>query len=249
MTSAIGYKAQLVIVVSNRVFTYIVSFLCNCRKKGTVFWKYCNKAGYRLHLYSRILNAELFSERMNLKNKVLIFCTSPPKKRFITWWWPKKERISFFLESTRDNGQTRKHHLTMTKKQAFISCNMQHKKLPDFFSQKQCTSISYGKWLWRKTMRKVYMVELSKIFLFRKPKIFFCISHLLWEKVFQNPTHCKNFILESDKTKIFFKKNRSQLTQPICQIVAVASKRNHLHTQKTWSGWDYTWQNLSKRDE
>ena len=53
-----------------------------------------------------------------------------------------------------------------------------------------------------KTVRKVSMVDFGETFSSKSKKCLLYIFHVV-KNVFQNPTRCKNFNLESDKLEIF----------------------------------------------
>ena len=82
------------------VFTNNVSSICICRKIETFFWKFCVKAGYFVYHNGCHLDVAIETDKMNLRNKILLLFVQTYQKR---------EEVPY-MEMSRENKQKRKQY-------------------------------------------------------------------------------------------------------------------------------------------
>ena len=89
MKSTIWWQAHFVNVVKNTVFVFCkVFFICVCGNLNCFFKNWLWFVTINLPSVCSIV----FSEQLNVKNRMLLFFVQPPKK--VTWQCPKKEGSS-----------------------------------------------------------------------------------------------------------------------------------------------------------
>ena len=116
-------------MVSNTViFTYIVFFICVCWKKT----EFAYKLGITCNITAAIWLLNGFLNKWIWKTKYYNFLYKPTQKELSRDNYQKRKE-SPYLEISRHNVQIRKHHITLTKKEAYISNKLKHKSQSSTF--------------------------------------------------------------------------------------------------------------------